>query len=65
MGLVLVALKTPWQQNSFVHRVDVGLATKRHRQIKLFVNDLQRFGDTCLAHRPSAYSQARPMSNWR
>jgi hypothetical protein len=38
------------QQNAFVHVLNVGVSAKRHGDVQFFVDDLQRLGDTNLAH---------------
>ena len=41
----------PSQQNPLIHILDIRMSTKRHRDVQLFVDDLQRFSHTRLAHR--------------
>ncbi len=40
--------KSPRQQNAFIHRVDIRASTKSHRQIQLFVQNLQHLSYTWL-----------------
>ena len=43
--------KRPRQQNPRIHILDIRMPAKRHRDVQLFVDDLQRFGHARLAHR--------------